>query len=237
MTLRGFPDGGAPNYQTAVGTVDVAAATEFVALGFTRLDGRGRVFWADNFRNGLGAYDFAPAVYLAGNRNFVAPVAAELPVAAGANTYMSRVGFYLGEAGNIGFEYAFWNSGGTPGLEYTFRLGYNRPNGADSMAGFRFKCTTGEFQLVSGGFTNYVTLVTLASASGWVPVKVVFNPLTGQYIRMIVGSSVYDASALAAHPVSGLGSGMASWAMANNNTSAGALTGYIGYNVLTVDEP
>lgn len=239
---RGYPDGGVPGYESAVGNVDISAAVDMAALGFARQDGRGRVIASDTFRDGLTQWVAAIGTWrvVVGSLggaipSHAGPVYALCTLGAGDNGVLTR-SLYVGTPARLGLEHSLYVPDLAAGT-VTLGISYTRPNdltGQYTRWEVRYTRATGAWQLRPSGVP--VALAPQFIYGAWAPVKLVVEPATGKFIRLVLGQSVTDLTAYTGEILPGGLPGAAVVQLAAADAGAGS-TICVGYHVVTTDEP
>lgn len=243
MSPRGTPDGQAVTYETASQITDLGAHANYL-WGFAPVDGRGRMVFLDTFNNGLGAWSIDPTnTTLIGNDPadgrgyaFVPPYGVKFATGSSGSATLTH-NLILGRGGNYGIECAIPMRGENP--EYNIFLNIRPFNLTNKIAGLIYSPVTNQWILYASP-TNIV--LTSMSGNGsnpspyWIQVKVVGDWNTGKYKRAIIGDTQYDISAYTmitgGTSINGL-----SQARLELYGKTGSVAGYLGYILVTRDEP
>lgn len=241
---RGFPD-----YQTLdTKTVKLEQGSVNQSVfdtGFSRLDGGGRVVYFDDFRGGLYRYSLTyetTGVYPAlafeeGVRFGFSPSVNLNPLANGQIVEITH-GFTLPLSNRMGIEFAvrlLSNHGRFYMYFYT-----HASNTQNFYAHLILDPTTNTFQIYDGA---YHTVFTPFNTNGynngiWKIVKLVFDPVSGMYESIYVGTDKIDLSAYHLVSIGQDNSGEAYFYFGNEATSATKKQPvYLGYICITADEP
>lgn len=255
---RGGPDGNLQPYEYASQEVDPGSIYQML-WGFSPIDSKGRVLYFDTFNNGLGGWGktitgtgVQPVIFSDGNNAtgliFSPPNCVRLDPGTTVNS-LSHIFRQLSFGLNprVGMEAAVTIATTMP--NYRVMVDYRPFNSATSYT-TRLELDVPSSQwriMVLGGGTQNILAETLsATAAVTKQVKIVGDFATGKYIRAFIGENQIDLSAYnmpltsTANPTSPTISipGMAVFTMRAVSHGAGAtVPGYIGYVLLTKDEP
>lgn len=252
---RGTPDGKIDEFLYASQASDVSIVSNML-WGFSPLDGRGRVVYMDTFNNGLmgvDAYSTGAGVNPAWNNIapvFSPPYSAKVDpgVVSGDRSIVGRHSF-MGVTPRVGIESAFYFTQTTPGYSIVLDYTLAKNNAAGNQNGFfavlRYDHASGNWQIyVAGGtwttiFHNNTNTPT-AGAEMWIQHKLVCDFYTGKYIRAMIGDSSYDLSTYNMYtpgPITPIFKGYLYGESRSESYGAGTTPGYIGYILITKDEP
>ena len=241
---RGSPDYGLPDYsyfsvETPIS--DVVAERQ----GFTRLDNRGRVFWFDDFRNGVSrwrldvdagalspvvVYDTVNAVGFYGSCK-LDPV-----VNGGVATIDSHLS--LAVSRRMGLEMCFYLVSNHGGVFIDFQ--HNFVDGVSKATGLFIEEGTEKIYVVTGsGNVLVVSPSSVAYMLGrWVSIKLVADFSIGKLERLLIGNTQYDISQYTTTNGVGGFSGTTYITASNEGRSAQYKEEcYLGYVIISGDEP
>lgn len=242
---RGFPDGDVSNYNYASRISDAAYVSQML-WGFTPIDSQGRIVYLDTFNNGLGGW--APTVSGAGA---VAPtlhsgsfqgliysppnaVLLQPGVTAGSLTGITRE-FYFGVSKRLGIEAAVRVSATSP--NYYFRIAYRADNDHKYDAILRFDHATGTWKIELPSSVEQTIFTMNLTSSAYQQVKLVADWNTGRYVRALIGENLIDLSSYSMRVSAVPSDGIMSPTFRAVSYGAGTTDGYLGYALLTKDEP
>lgn len=238
---RGLPD--YYNLSTVVSqrVVDLHTVLS-VIMGVGPIDGRGRIAFFDNFKEGLYGWELTKA------GNGVAPDPstsyAELPPVSAR--------FQAGTLGGSGISrmtrYSNLKDLTSVGLEASIRwvsrdsiivLYIVLSTDTHSYEGtLKIDSSNGVVSYFSGGVDHtIVTLGDLTTQAGWTPFKLVVDFATGRYVRAVIGQASYDISG----PIPDSGPSLVNYQLRTTIEATGNDTvtayAYCGHAVVTTDEP
>jgi len=240
---RGTPDGKAVTYETASQITDLGSHANYL-WGFAPIDGRGRMVFLDTFNNGLGAWtiDNTNTSLIqndpADGRGyaFVPPYGVKFATGSSGSAFLTR-NLILGRGGNYGIEAAIPMRGENP--KYNVFLNIRPFNLTNKIAGLIYDPTVNQWKLyTAAGDINLTSMQGNGSNPSpyWVQVKVVGDWNTGKYKRAIIGDSQYDISShtmvTGGTSINGL-----SQARLEMYGVSGSVAGFVGYVLVTRDEP
>lgn len=238
---RGFEDYENPSYSIAGRTIDISQMILSLS-GVYSLDGLGRVIYADDFKDGIGAYQvvdtFTPGPLIAtGKQAELGAVSMSVDVGTPGVGGQKDVFKQLtaNPTQSVGVQSSIaWYTGASL---YYLRLEYT--DGVISRSGIlKVDPATRNVSYYSGaGYVVLTQLPTLPTLVTWVPLKVVLNLADNTYRRIIIGNTVYDVDGILAAPTvifpgKGLGFG---WTF--DRSGAVDKIGYIGHVLVTLDDP
>lgn len=244
---RGTPDGRIDTLSFAAQVTDTAYLGN-VLWGFAPIDSKGRPYFLDSFNNGLGGW-FAsafgagavPEIHTAYAWNgfiFSPPNAVKFApgVVANDNSQIART-YFLGVNRRLGFEavIAQWNNA----PNFTFFLDYRIDNTVKYTAALRYNAAAANWQIStpSGWVSIFAQAVLPAGRVAHIPVKFVGDWETGKYVRALIGDSVIDLSTYSM-PASTLPiDKFITATIVAESRGVGTGLGYVGYVILTKDEP
>jgi hypothetical protein len=243
MTLptSGGPDHGVLPYQTAMMTAD-SGDLAALALGFARIDGRGRVLFADLFAQGMQAW--TPSRTPAGNGYdpiltssypvFISPNAIKLHPGptAGQNAQLYR-NLTLGQTTRLGIEAALF-AFDTNGAKLTIQAQYSYA-GTQYKAWLSYDPPTSNWIITTD--LGDVVILNLPVNYSWVQAKVVADFSTGKYVRALVGETELDLSAYNLVNNGASVGGVASFAAIAFSQGAATTPVRMGAAIFTRDEP
>lgn len=238
---RGVPDyynSGSVIAQRMIDTTQLFAAM----VGIPPLDGRGRILFFDTFSKGVLGYN----KYAAGDG--VAPVAssetAEVPpycVKAVAGTLPGggesglNKSIFIPWSTSVGIEVSFalpdpYQIVSVTTVVYTPTIGYR--------AALRCSPETGSVDIVtSTGVVEITTINFIPSSYLFYPAKLVFNPQTGYFSRLIIAQREFNISQYVCPDVPSLYAGVATIDMLSQANGDDPSSMYWGHFCITVDEP
>jgi len=238
---RDYPDGAAPIYQVAVKMNDVSAL--FLAMaGFLPVDTRGRMIWYDTFKDGVKRWK------LSAFGDGVAAVADTAYPYVGANSSKLDSGTLLGAGWSSQRLWLFSDFGQRVGFEYMLRYAtdtgkivtniyWKRP-AAGSRGRLTIRPEDGE--VLIGPDTALVSIGNIGVPNAdaiWLPVKFVIDFEKEKLVRCLIGNTQIDLSAYDTFTTTL----RASWQLQFEITSYAWGTGnkvtYLGYGMVTLDEP
>jgi hypothetical protein len=238
---RGYPDYANPVYSIASKNLDFSVLNALLG-GVATLDGRGRFYWWDNFREGISAW------HTAKQNDGVAPVAStawsEVPpasalltcgTAAGAFSSIMTAQIVQPRNSPLGLEFSIYLSQGKFRLDAY--LLFNHPTDAYT-AGFRFDFANNLIYIyLPTGFTLLPGTPDIHTGGATIPIKFTADRDNYKYGRLLIGENEIDTSGYtlgALPPVANIYTSM----QFNFNGSASDGTKlYIGHVYLTLDEP
>lgn len=238
---RGYPDYNNPVYTIAARGIDLGNL-QTLQIGTQSIDGLGKLFYVDNFREGLygwerNVYGDGAAPFLHINRPFIPPVSCRLPcgtLAGGGAVDMKHQAYFRKPSG-LGLEFSLSYSQ-TAAYVYT-QLGYD---GGDFLRQviLRFSTSTQVLAIyVNGVYVDIVTLDNNNDLNSFLTLKAVGNWATGYYERLLVGMEQFD---LTSYPLPQTFTFSQGWYFAYFAAYGQAATQpelNIGHVILTVDEP
>jgi len=242
---RGLPDYGIPQYALATPSIDMA--TLFLAqTGICSVDGKGRIFYADNFHAGLAGFD----TFNMGNGKLPYPTSTYCyipPLSLGFNpgTYNGNGGagvtkwFVIPDTEKMGLEVNVAAGSDHP-VWYGIKLDYCYVDGSSKEWDVYWNTNNGAVQIHSNG--QLITIDTYyINTYGWyyVPIKFVVNVKSGKYDRLLIGNKGYNLSSYSYNTSYLTVKGMLAlqlYCIAVLPSTSGDYGRY-GYIMLTVDEP
>jgi hypothetical protein len=238
---RGLPDYYNPATLVATRLVDVNDLVS-AQMGFTPVDNLGRIFWYDNFRQGLQGYDLIKAgdgdyPVASITRALVPPMSIKLHAGTdggGGDSEMDKR-FLFNATPGIGVEIAVWYITGCP----IYYLGVQVDDGVTySNAVMQVRPDLEQIEISTGGsLVGVLDLPTPPAGGHWLPVKMAFSKDDLTYLRIVAGQYRVDVSGYALPSSASLISGRLQIRIVADNIDATDRTGYLGYIVLTTDEP
>jgi len=241
---RGTPDYGIPDYQVAIEQNDLSIFS-LVESGFTFMDGKGRIIWYENFKQGLYKWNISAGgggeipshiASFAYSYGFYGCVVLN-PVVNGGDVVMlaqQNISF----AKRAGLE-VYMNMASNHG-RCTFSIQVSDIDVHAYTAKIYVEEGTGDIYLVhSGGTTKIYDMPNNSYISNhWTNLKIVGDVSTGAYFRFTIGGNQIDVSAYTMVEVSTGIKGRATIDLRNDGKTGGN-TGqlYIGGVLLSVDEP
>ena len=240
---------GYPDYGLAAALSDLYRVVDFAELsarlgGAGNFDRAGQVIYCDDFSEGLAWRIAAPAagpetvvLHVDTGRKRGYMVRAKSNSSGGAICGMSQ-GVSLPVASRVGAEVGFWLDATWQDME--LRVLYS-VGGVTYGGVFRYLLSGHKLQVAPSGTSWYdvatgVDLVT--SDYGFRRAKLVIDPATGKYVRLIVEGVRYDVSAHALEVTSGWPNGEIIMSLYYDGPAAVTdATGYWDEAVVTVNEP
>lgn len=242
---RGGPDGNLSSFSYAAQAVDPALIYQML-WGFSPIDGQGRPIYLDTFNNGLGGFGYdisggatIPVLFSTPLARviFSPPNCVKLTpgVASGNLTGLFRE-MYLGANTRIGLETGVVLGSVTP--NYFFRIDY-RINASQKYAPILKydHATTSWLLATSGGDINIFTHNTTGISADHLQIKFVGDWSTGKYVRVLIGDNLLDVSSYSMPTSGSTLDGFLISVFRAISYGAGTGDGYLGYILLTKDEP
>ena len=242
---RGLPDYGIPQYALATPSIDMATLV-LAQTGICSVDGKGRIFHADNFHAGVYGFeqlsvgDGKPP-YPANTHTYIPPLSLGLNPGTTSGNGTAWVTKYLTvpDTGKIGLEVMV--AGGTDHpVKYQIQLWYCYKDGSGYEWTVGWYTSNGQVFIYSAGQT--VTLDTYyVGTTGWIwtPIKLVGDVTQGKWDRLLIGNRGYNLSSYSANPRSMVVKGLLVLYLMCYPvmvSTSGDLARY-GYMILTIDEP
>lgn len=241
---RGSPDYLVLQTQTIRQTVSQEYLSAF-DIGFSRFDGGGRVLWFDDFTSGVGRSVVAgngggasPYLTFDNGKRFGMSGGVVLdPVLLNGQSVISNY-FTLPASGNIGFEAAIYfpQNFGRASIEFGGAvLGDNFVFGT-----MYFEEGTGKVYLsVSGGTQLVYTPNNINSFQDhYIAFKLLYNPSTGEYKSLLIGSEFIDLSGIYSDDGGILEDGTVFYSVSCFGKAGGKVEPvYLGYVIISADEP
>lgn len=241
---RGGPDYGQLATETVIKDID-EISVDTSRVGFSRVDGGGRVIWFDDFSQGVTRVSATAAVgglapypaYVA-NRGygFSTPLKMDPQVNGGQSIVSVLVP--IPQSGKIGFEIGFYLPENHGNVDMSFLPLIS----SGSQEGYlvRLENTTNKLQLyVDTGYQTIFTPVNAALLDGRrFQVKVVADPVTMTFERVYFGNNRFDVS-YAGQNSYGTGEGGGAWVQLLYQATSAVLKEplYLGYVLISADEP
>lgn len=238
---RGLPDYYNPDTLVAQRLVNINDLVTGL-VGVNSIDGLGTLQWYDTFGAGItawratGAGDGAAPVSST-TRAFIPPASAKLlagTLGGGGQSQMEHE-FMLEDVAKVGLETALWYQSNAP--EYRFRFRYDNPGDPREMV-LAITPTSGEVEIFTPTGVPTIYSIPAAPAVGlWLNVKMVgdFDLLT--YERLIIGQDRLDLTSYELDQPLPRIDGHATIQFNGVIVDAVSRTGYVGYVLLTMDEP
>jgi hypothetical protein len=238
---RGYPDYANPLYSLASRNLDFGTL-ETASIGVPSVDGRGRILWWENWREGIYAWERLPTsgdrlAYIHTNKAFIPPACCRLPAQATGVTQASQIARrgYHNFAMSIGLEFS---------VSYDVEDAHVRvASWYDTLtdtynAELKLETETDSIYLADGVAWNLITTVaTPSDPETWLRIKMVINAQTGYYERLIVGQIEYDVSSIPLPIGSGVDPGHYRAIIQARCDTAPIPTIDIGHVIYTIDEP
>jgi hypothetical protein len=242
---RGLPDYGIPQYSVATQSIDMATLV-LAQTGICSIDGKGRIFYADNFHAGLSGFELASGgdgknPYPATTHCYIPPLSMGMyPGTINGNglAYAYKL-FTIPDTNKAGVEVMVGGTSSYPVI-YDIMVLY----GYKDMAGYQWevKWNTNDGTIsiyANGSFINIGTYYPVLTFWLWTQIKLVCNLFNGKYDRLLLGTMGYNLSTYNGVNVSVPNKGLFEmWLHCRP-----ALTyqtgdyGRYGYVIVTVDEP
>ncbi len=232
----------------AVNQLDTAEL-QHMLVGFGLIDGMGRTVKLDNFRYGLGSWKRnasgigkAPTLvsveYINYGEIFVTPYSVLFDAGNIANDQAFIVdNIYLANQYHFGIEAGFAIN--NISADVKMNMQYTNSDGISRYAAVKISQTDGVVYLYYGGF--YVSIGTfyapVDATFSKIQGKLVANWLTGKYVKLILGDTMYDLSTYSMSTIGANTRGTLYYQF--GSASKGVLLGnvYLGYIRVTKDEP
>ena len=238
---RDYPDGAAPIYQVAVKQTDLGQL--FLAMtGFQPLDTRGRMVWLDTFQEGIARWELqasgngaAPIVDTA--YPFLGSLASKLDsgTLAGAGFSAQRIRLFSDFGQRVGFEFGLRYASGTGRIVVNV---YWLRAAAQTRARLTIRPEDGE--ILVGPDTNLVSVGNVGAAGAvaiWLPVKLVVDFESEKLMRVMVGNTLIDLSAFDTITTTLTGNWQLICEVDSYAWGTGSKVTYLGYGMVTLDEP
>jgi hypothetical protein len=242
---RGLPDYGIPQYALATPSIDMATLV-LAQTGICSVDGKGRIFYADNFHGGLSGFTLhgegdAPKPYPSTTNCYIPPLSAGFNPGTLNGSGWSWIEKYLAvpDTEKIGME-VIVAAGTDHTVEYGIQFRYCYADGSAYHWVMYWNTATGQIRFYNNGVS--INLDTyFIDLHGWVytPIKMVGNIVAGKNDRLLVGNRGYNLSAYTPNLTTLPVKGMLSVALICKPTQASTSGdfGRFGYMILTIDEP
>lgn len=246
---RGTPDGNASPYTYAAQITDPGLIYQML-WGFSPIDSQGRVAYLDTFNNGLSGFMYeingaavAPIVVspgISGSQQLVysPPSAVKLSpgVATGDNTILER-GFFWGTNTRLGLEVALRCHINSP--NYKIRIDYRIDANHQFRAELAYDRSFNNWRIFTTGATySSIFPMTMSSLGNlMLQIKIVADWSTGKYVRALIGEKLIDLSTRDMGAVALSIDNYLFISVEATSYGAGSSDGYIGYVLLTKDEP
>jgi len=239
---RGTPDYGNPVNQQAVKTIDPGEITRAI-LNTDTLDGKGRLFWYDDFHSNLAAWSLSQQA--PGTVPAISPAVAEIPPScvnlfsgnvAGETSTMAR-NYFLGQPARCGFECSIYLGNNIP--VFQMNVGYNTGTlFYNSSIAIPNPAVNEQIAVYTpSGYYNIVIVATTGGQSQWLPIKYVIDLTTGYYVRAVIGQNTYDLSGQQINSsASGNPAGQMNMSLNTLYSSVGQSIN-VGHFIMTIDEP
>lgn len=248
---RGLPDDRVQSYAAAAVTSDVGDVANREA-GWAPCDGLGRPIWLDTFRDGLGRWKASttgagilPTVRAAGipaaGVSYAGPAAALLDSGGPATNDVSKISqrIHLGYSYRVGIEGTWLVTNATPNHYLTIDY---KPYGLTPYLARIIGVpgsTTIDIYIESAGALEKIYTISRPSAGNeyWYQAKIAADFQAGKYIRAVIGEKLIDISGYSLS-FSGLTEEGILTPVATV-AGTGSITGsaYLGYLIVTRDEP
>jgi hypothetical protein len=238
---RGYPDYANPLYSLASRNIDFGIL-ETMAIGISSLDGRGRVFWWENFREGIYGWKLTSSgngsvPYIHTLQSLIPPVSARLPCGtvggSGLSLMLRQIALSTSISMGLEFSYA-WEK---DAADVYGRLQYDT-GGVAHLMSIQINTETGLIRHgAAGGFVDLVTLDTLDEPDRFVRFKIVGNFTTNMLERAIVGNVEYDLSAYTMGTAVPYLPGLVTVSFQATAQAAATPAVNLGHVIFTIDEP
>jgi hypothetical protein len=238
---RDYPDGAAPIYQVAVKQTDLGQL--FLAMtGFQPLDTRGRMVWLDTFQEGIARWELAasgdgavPIVDTA--YPFVGSLDSKMNsgTLAGVGMSAQRIRLFSDFGQRVGFEFGLRYASGTGRI--VTNIYWLRP-GTQSRGRLTIRPEDGE--ILVGPDTALVSVGNVGAAGAtalWLPVKFVVDFDTEKLVRVMVANTLIDLSDYDTISTTLTGNWMLICEVDSYGWGTGDKLTYLGYGMVTLDEP
>ena len=195
---RGTPDFAVNPYQLATPSVDLSAVYQGLT-GMIPLDAKGRIFFNDTFHQGLGGWvntltGNATAAAINFNQGYVQGCCVKLPcgTVAGAGKNLLERGLVLPNVRKAGIEAALLIDL-TMKVYYRISLLFCYAAGLSYNAYLYYEVPTGNIS-ISTTLGNIIigSIPITTQVFSWLPLKLVIDPNTGYYVRVIIGTLEID---------------------------------------------
>ena len=249
---RGTPDGKIADFRYASQATDLASVYSML-WGFSPIDGQGRVMYFDTFNNGLGGWKtsttgaaVAPLLAIPQQMTFSPPNAVFFSpgITNGDQAQIYRE-MYFGKSLRLGIEcgYGAPFTAGSKCANPRLTLDYNPTAFSPWFGGLTFNAAAGEWRVLTGTSgtpteTAFFTAGTPSTTMGLlIQIKVVMDFSTGKYVRAFIGDQDFDLSAYSMRTSSSSYNGWAIAAFKGISHGATTLSFWLGYMLITRDEP
>jgi len=245
---RGTPDARIQE-STYAGQISDLAYIANMLWGFSPIDSQGRVTYLDTFNNGLGGFIYEtnggaaiPSLVNPGlsviTQVFCPPnmVKINAGVSSGDDVYIQR-GMFWGINTRLGLEVALRCDTNSP--NYIIRMDYMLDSTHSARCELNYNRAAGNWriQVAGGGYQNIYGMSMAGIGNRWVQVKVVADWSTKKYMRAFIGERFFDISAYTMYNLTFSTAGDFFTSIGAASYGAGSADGYIGYVLLTKDEP
>jgi hypothetical protein len=242
---RGLPDYGIPQYSIATQSIDMATLV-LAQTGICSVDGKGRIFYADNFHAGLAGFELgsggdAKNPYPSTTHCYIPPLSMGMNAGSinGNGVAYAYKMFTTPDTTKFGIE-VMCGAGTSNPIIYDVMVLYGYQNSAGYKWEVKWNTNNGTISInVGGSFINIGTYYPNASFWIWTGIKLVGNISTGKYDRLLIGNVGYNLSSYNAYnvivPTKGL---IEIWLQCwPALTYQAGDYGRYGYVIVTVDEP
>ena len=188
---RGLPDYYNPNTVLAAKMIDMGQVLTGI-IGINTVDGRGRITWYDNFREGTGAWtdsssgDATPVIASIAHSE-IPPCAMRLSsgTSGGAGDGKAYFETRLGQPYVVGCEFSLFAT--TANVRINLYMVYSTPTGGQRGMIIIYP-STGLIRIsTGGGLLNLTNIDMSAMANAWIPLKFVMDVPNNRYWRVMVG--------------------------------------------------
>jgi len=248
---RGTPDYDNPVNQISTKQIDTAQVTRSI-LNTNLLDGKGTLYWYDDFHTNLSAWfisNFGNSANPVIDGSFSEAPPSSCKIDGGLinsdSTGLTRY-YQMSTPSVMGAEISvFWSSARKATGNISTGLSLDYFNGTYLLtASIKISQLNSNIQIRDNSGWN--TILTYDPTYGglqgflWTPIKIVANFITGKYVRLIIGQTTVDISSYNLKSVGTSLNGMMDisiFAYNESPTTAPRLYSNIGHCILTVDEP
>lgn len=238
---RGYPDYNNPVYSLASKNIDFGILA-LAQMGIASIDGRGRIVWFENWREGIYKWSlnnagdaFPPR--LTTTRSFIAPASCEFVY--GTLAGVGEVGITrettLYSPGRLGVEFSLSMSN----LNNDFRLYFRVGTLTEIMlALLTIHSSTGDV-IIQDDITDR-TITNVLGQLGvvtFIPVKLVVDFITHSFVRLMIGELSFDLSQYVTWDLMPVSREFVSVGFDVLATGAVYTSDFLGHVIFTTDEP
>lgn len=238
---RGLPDYYNPDTVLAAKMIDMGQVLTGV-IGVNTVDGRGRIVWYDNFREGVGAWidsssgDATPVVATTVHCE-IPPCAMRLSsgTSGGAGDGKAYFQLRLGQPYRMACEFTLYAT--TDDVRINLYMVYSTTGGGKRGMIVIYP-STGLIQIsTGGGLLNLTNIDMSAMANAWIPVKFVMDVPNDKYLRVMIGGQEISIPLYSLYATADTFDETA-WIVVEVLGQDGADHNiYIGHTFITLDEP